>query len=233
MRITRQTQLFTIATVNAADLPRCGSSPDLKRLKLPLSPPRARPAGAKPTERARRPTFGQFKHCTTISPTIQQPLSNPAPTIGNLNQSSSVLQPPRNREPITTTPHLPYNHIPAARSRQTDDPALGKHPRLNHPSCRIQERFRRNHPTFAILQIRQHRAARPWLVHQLPRPSRHFLHHPRREGNRQAAGNAAMSAAGGEKRKTLEKWAFRGACPSSFVSLNTTAGIYGIIRMFD
>ena len=25
-----------------------------------------------------------------------------------------------------------------------------------------------------------------------------------------------MSAADGEKRKTLEKWAFRGACPSSF-----------------
>jgi hypothetical protein len=34
---------------------------------------------------------------------------------------------------------------------------------------------------------------------------RHFLHHPRREGDRQAAGNAAMSAAGGEKRETLEK----------------------------
>ena len=30
---------------------------------------------------------------------------------------------------------------------------------------------------------RQHRAARPWLVHQLPRPSCHFLHHPRREGS--------------------------------------------------
>ena len=26
-----------------------------------------------------------------------------------------------------------------------------------------------------------------------------------------------MSAAGGEKRKTLEKWAFRGVCPSSFL----------------
>ena len=39
----------------------------------------------------------------------------------------------------------------AARSHQTDDPALGKHPRLNPPSCRIQERFRHNHPTFVIL----------------------------------------------------------------------------------
>ena len=103
MRITRQTQLFTIATVNAADLPRCGSSPDVKRLKLPLSPPRARPAGAKPTERARRPTFGQFKHCTTISPTILQPLSNPAPIIGNLN-------PIHNRPSTATQPRDNHNH---------------------------------------------------------------------------------------------------------------------------
>ena len=36
----------------------------------------------------------------------------------------------------------------------------------------------------------QYRAARARLVHQLPWPSRHFLHHPRREGNRQAAGNS-------------------------------------------
>ena len=133
---------------------------------------------------------------TTISPTILQPLSNPAPTIGNLNPSSSVLQPPRNREPITTTPQLFPNHIPTARSRQTDDPALGKHPRLNHPSCRIQERFRHNHSPSVILQIRQRRAAWPWLVHQLPRPSRHFLHHPRPEGDCEAAGNVVMTAAG-------------------------------------
>ena len=70
-----------------------------------------------------RPLLGNLNaNSTTI-----QPLSNPAPTIGNLN-------------PFTT-----------ARSRQTDDPALDKHPRLNHPSCRIQERFRLNRPTFVIL----------------------------------------------------------------------------------
>ena len=28
-----------------------------------------------------------------------------------------------------------------------------------------------------------------------------------------------MSAVGGEKRKTLEKWGFRGVCPSSFKKL--------------
>ena len=41
---------------------------------------------------------------------------------------------------------------------------------------------------------RQHRATWPWLVHQLPRPPRHFLHHPQREGDLQSAGNGAVSA---------------------------------------
>ena len=31
-------------------------------------------------------------------------------------------------------------------------------PRLNHPSCRIQERFRHNHPSFVILQLRLNHA---------------------------------------------------------------------------
>ena len=82
-------------------------------------------------------------------------------------------------------------------------PSLNRHatasqPRTNHnhPSCRIQERFRLNHPTSVSLRIQQHRAAWPWLVHQLPWPSRRFLHHPRREGDRQAVGNGAISAVG-------------------------------------
>ena len=40
--------------------------------------------------------------------------------------------------------------IPQPRSNQPQP-----QPRLNHPSCRIQERFRHNHPTFVILQLRQ------------------------------------------------------------------------------
>ena len=36
-----------------------------------------------------------------------------------------------------------------------------------------------------------------------------------REGDREAAGSAAVSTDGGKKRKPLEKWAFRGVCPSS------------------
>ena len=67
-----------------------------------------------------RPTSGRFKHCTTISPTIQQPLSNPAQTIGNFNQSPTVLQPPHqpsfNRLPTTTHTLLARasSHLPRA-----------------------------------------------------------------------------------------------------------------------
>ena len=50
-----------------------------------------------------------------------------------------------------------------------------------------------------------------------------MFRHPRREGYRQDAGNGAVSVAGGEKRKPLEKWAFRGVCPSSFLSLKFSA----------
>ena len=50
-----------------------------------------------------------------------------------------------------------------------------------------------------------------------------MFRYPRPEGDCDAAGNAAMSAAGGEKRKPLEKWAFRGVCPSSFLSLKFSA----------
>ena len=65
------------------------------------------------------PTIGQFRHYTTISPTIQQPLSNPAPTIGNLNPSVTVLQPPHNHLPtIFHSPRLsvrgPVRHASAA-----------------------------------------------------------------------------------------------------------------------
>ena len=49
-----------------------------------------------------------------------------------------------------------------------------------------------------------------------------MFRYPRPEGDCDAAGNAAMSAAGGEKRKPLEKWAFRGVCPPSFFSKKFT-----------
>ena len=49
----------------------------------------------------------------TISPTIQQPLSNPAPTLGNLNPSTTVLQPPDGRfrawQTSTTQPSFVAN----------------------------------------------------------------------------------------------------------------------------
>jgi len=169
-----------------------------------------------------QPLYNHFLTPTRTRPTATQPQPYPQP----------FPQPSSNRFP---TPHQPSGTSTPPQpsfSRQTDDPALGKHPRLNHPSCRIQERFRLNHPTSAILQLRQRRAAWTWLVHQLPRPSRHFLHHPRREGDRQAAGNASMSAADGEKRKSLEKWAFRGVCPSSFQPQPHNGGASNVPRIF-
>ena len=43
----------------------------------------------------------------------------------------------------------PHNGCPQPPRNQTTNP------NLNYPSCRIQERFRHNHPTFVILQLRQ------------------------------------------------------------------------------
>ena len=39
----------------------------------------------------------------------------------------------------------------------------------------------------------------------------------RRDGDRQAAGNGDMGAAGGEKRKPLAKWVFRGGLLPPFL----------------
>ena len=44
-----------------------------------------------------------------------------------------------------------FNHFPTPIWTES----TATQPRLNHPSCRIQERFRHNHPTFVILQLRQ------------------------------------------------------------------------------
>ena len=43
----------------------------------------------------------------------------------------------------------------AARDCKAWTESTATQPRLNHPSCRIQERFRHNHHTFVILQLRQ------------------------------------------------------------------------------
>ena len=68
---------------------------------------------------------------STISQTIQQPLSNPAPTIGNLNPSTTVLQPPDGRFRAWQTP--------------TTQPSFGSNTRTT--------RFRLNLPTSLIRQL--------------------------------------------------------------------------------
>ena len=154
-----------------------------------------------------RPTFGN----PNANSATMQPLSNSDTDATNRNSTTTFSQPfpqpscnrfptPRQPSGTSTNLHPSFNrHATASQSQQRlicltitfqppesakrTIPRLANHQRLNHPSCRIQERFRHNHPTSAILQFRQHRAAWPWLVHQLPRPLRHFLHHPRREGS--------------------------------------------------
>ena len=77
-----------------------------------------------------------------------------------------------------------------ARIRKTDadstisQPRYGRNqPPLNHDSTILRVESKNDsdstipHPRSLN---RQHRAAWPWLVHQLPRPPRRFLHHPRR-----------------------------------------------------
>jgi len=126
-----------------------------------------------------------------ITPSVPQPY--PAISQSQFIHSSELL----------------YNHLPTIHQ-----------PRSNPDSTILRVESKSDFTQPSLIRDssnRQCRAAWPWLVHQLPRPSRHFLHHPRREGNCEVAGNAAISAAGGEKRKTLEKWAFRGVCPSSFL----------------
>ena len=59
-------------------------------------------------------------------------------------------------EEPSATASLPPQHAPSLNnhSSTTLQPQPNQpQPLLNHPSCRIQERFRLNHPTSAILQI--------------------------------------------------------------------------------
>ena len=87
--------------MRGADLPRCGNSPalnDPKRLKLPLSPPRARPAGAKSTD-------GYPPDFRTI-----QTLHNHFP-----NHPATAFQPrtnPREPQPIHNRPSAARRTIP-------------------------------------------------------------------------------------------------------------------------
>ena len=62
-----------------------------------------------------------------------------------------------------------HNHFP---NHPTTTPTITQ-PRLNHPSCRIQERFRLNHPTSTILQLRlNHNQAKRNGAAELPRETK-------------------------------------------------------------
>ena len=82
-----------------------------------------------------------------------RPLSH-GRTAARLSATSSTIQPLYIRFPTPPQPSETSTPPQPSFSRLSDDSALGKNPRLNHPSCRIQERFRLNHPTSVILQLR-------------------------------------------------------------------------------
>ena len=67
---------------------------------------------------------------STISQTIQQPLSNPAPTIGNLNPSTTVLQPPDGRFRAWQTPTTQPSFVSSTRTTRF---------RLNLPTSLISQ----------------------------------------------------------------------------------------------
>ena len=71
-------------------------------------------------------------------PSIVRQTATPRPRSDHLLHVPSAIHP--SFQPL-------HNHFP---NHPTTTPTITK-PRLNHPSCRIQERFRRNHHTSTIL----------------------------------------------------------------------------------
>ena len=109
-----------------------------------------------PHGRATRPCAAHGRTSARLSEpsTPIQPLCNrfPTPIRTQPTATQPFPKPSNNRFPTPPQPSETSTPPQPSFSRQTDDSALGKHPRLNHPSCRIQERFRHNHPPFVILQ---------------------------------------------------------------------------------
>ena len=159
----------------------------------------------------RRGRDARLSDNSNIAQPFPQPSSNRFPTLRQPSGTSTNLHPSFNRHATASQSQPRRNRFPI--TIQSPEAARRTIPRLAniHDSTILRVESKNDsdstvpHPRSLN---RQYRAAWPWLVHQLPRSPRHFLHHPRREGNRQAAGNGAMSAAGGEKRKPLQNVSF-------------------------
>ena len=93
---------------------------------------------------------------TTFSQPFPQPSCNRFPTPRQPSGTSTRLQPSFNRHATASQSQPRLNCYPITfqppESAKRTIPRLANHPRLNHPSCRIQERFRLNHPTSTILE---------------------------------------------------------------------------------
>jgi hypothetical protein len=93
-------------------------------------------------------------------PSIVRQTATPRPRSDHLLHVPSAIHP--SFQPL-------HNHFP---NHPTTTPTITK-PLLNHPSCRIQERFRLNHPSFVILQLRlNHNQAKRNGAAELPRETK-------------------------------------------------------------
>ena len=81
---------------------------------------------------------------STISQTIQQPLSNPAPTIGNLNPSTTVLHPPDGRFRAWQKPTTQPSFVSNPRTIPTQPSHIRYSPTTTQPLAKGFVRRRSN-----------------------------------------------------------------------------------------
>ena len=90
------------------------------------------------------PTIDKFSICAEpFHPSLVRPTATPRPRSDHLLHVPSAIHP--SFQPL-------LNHEPTAPQPFPIQPTTTLQPRFNHPSCRIQERFRLNHPTSTILE---------------------------------------------------------------------------------
>ena len=89
------------------------------------------------------PTIDKFSICAEpFHPSLVRPTTTPRPRSDHLLHVPSAIHP--SFQPL-------LNHEPTAPQPFPIQPTTTLQPQHNHPSCRIQERFRLNHHTSTIL----------------------------------------------------------------------------------
>ena len=90
------------------------------------------------------PTIDKFSiRAEPFHPSLVRPTATPRPRSDHLLHVPSAIHP--SFQPL-------LNHEPTAPQPFPIQPTTTLQPQHNHPSCRIHERFRHNHPTSTILE---------------------------------------------------------------------------------